>query len=938
MLHRANLTVLALAACLFLSSNTCQYTFGQGALLNQAISECLQLPLSPTTPIPPPYTPGGAGRFEANHGQADDRYPLLGRGPGYFLYLNAHETILDLRPAQRVIRLTLDGAAAGAPLLEPEGEVNYFLGAEPSAWLTNVPTYREVGYRGVYPGVDLVYYRKDGHLEHDFRLAAGADPARIRWRFSGVDRVTPDGEGLLLVAGAARMRWHAPLALQGTRRIPVRYQIHPDGAVGFALGAYDRTQPLVIDPVMEYLTYLGQRGGEVAGRSTVDPQGNIILTGATTDPVYPVTPGAPLTNPQGFRPANILISKFDPTGTRLLASTYIGGGDAEMAAAVSTDAAGNLYVTGATNSPDWPTTANAFQRRPATMEPGKTDPGNCFVVKLNPSASALLYSTFLSGNQTDGCIALAVDAAGHAYVTGGSDSPNFPTSPGAYQARPRLGSAQVRYDVFVAKLVADGSALSYSTFVGGSGSETGHGIAIDAAGHAYVTGVTNSPNFPTTAGALRSTLAGSGGSPLFYPIGDAFAFKLNPTGSELLYSTYLGGARDDSGLAIAVDSSGSAYIAGNTLSRDFPVTTGALQRDWRGEGGNAGLPAGDAFVAKLNPAGTALVYSTLLGGARDDRAVSLALGTGNTLHIAGHTLSTDFPVSADAAQATQRSTNLTAPLQTGDGFYAHLNAEGNRLLYSTYLGGADNDWLSGIAVAPSGAVVVTGNTTSANLAVSANAFQRTFFGGDAQWNPAGDLLIARFNNPPAIAYANAASYATGAVAPRLITTLVGTGFTAQSRFVFDGVPAEVLYSTPTQAAVVVPAGVRNPTTLVVDNQPPVVIPVVPAQPALFTANASGSGPGAILNQDSSLNTAANAARPGEIVVLYGTGDGPGPVQATVAGRPAEVLYAGPSAGLTIGLVQVNIRVPAETPAGAQPVTIRVGAASSQSGVTVAIRE
>ncbi|OYW09495.1 MAG: hypothetical protein B7X34_06650 [Acidobacteriia bacterium 12-62-4] len=189
-----------------------------------------------------------------------------------------------------------------------------------------------------------------------------------------------------------------------------------------------------------------------------------------------------------------------------------------------------------------------------------------------------------------------------------------------------------------------------------------------------------------------------------------------------------------------------------------------------------------------------------------------------------------------------------------------------------------------------------------------------------------------------MAYANAASYATGAVAPRLITTLVGSGFTPQSRFIFDGVAAEVLYSTPNQASVVVPAGVRNPTTLVVDNQPPVIIPVVPAQPALFTANSAGTGPGAILNQDASLNTAANAARPGEIVVLYGTGDGPGPVQATVAGRSAEVLYAGPSAGLTTGLVQVNIRVPAGTPAGAQPVTIRVGAASSQPGVTVAIRE
>jgi uncharacterized protein (TIGR03437 family) len=937
MLNRATFTVVTLAFCLVLSSNTCQYTFGQPELLRDAVDKCLNLSLSPI-PIPPRYTPGGQGRFEANQGQADARYPLLGRGAGYFLYLNPQETVIDLRPAQRTIRLTLDGATPGAPLLEPEGEVNYLLGNDPSRWITGVPTYREVGYGGVYPGIDLVYYRKDGHLEHDFRLAPGADAQRIRWRFAGVDRLSPDGDGLLLEAGEARMRWRAPVARQGRRPVAARYQLHADGTVGFALGSYDRTQPLVIDPVMEYLTYLGQRGGEVAGRSTVDSQGNLILAGATTDPVYPVTPGATITNPQGFRPSNVLISKFDPTGTRLLASTYIGGGNAEMAAAVATDAAGNLYITGVTDSPDWPTTANAWQRRPAPMDPGKQDPANCFVAKLNPAGSALLYSTLLSGSERDGCVAMAVDAAGHAYVTGGSDSPNFPTSPGAYQARVRLGSDQIRYDVFVAKLTPDGAALAYSTFVGGTGSETGHGIAIDSGGHAYVTGVTNSPNFPVTAGAWRSTLAGTGGSPLFYPIGDAFAFKLNPTGTDLLYSTYLGGARDDSGFAIAVDSTGHAYIAGNTLSRDFPVTTRALQREWRGEGGNAGLPAGDAFVVKLNPSGGAPVYSTLLGGARDDRALSLALGAGGTVHIVGHTLSTDFPLSADAPQKTNRSTNLTSPLQTGDGFYAQLDPAGERLPFSTYLGGAGNEWLSGVAVTPAGAVVVTGNSASADLPVSANAFGRTYFGADGGWAIVGDLLVARFADPPSIAYANAASYATGAVAPRLITVLAGSGFTAQSRFRFDGIPAEVLYSTPTQAAVVVPAGVRNSTVLTVDDRPPMVIPVVPAQPALFTANASGTGPGAILNQNASLNTAANAARPGEIVVLYGTGDGPGPVQATVAGRPAEVLYAGPSAGLTIGLVQVNIRVPAGTPAGAQPVTIRVGAASSQPGVTVAIRE
>ena len=338
----------------------------------------------------------------------------------------------------------------------------------------------------------------------------------------------------------------------------------------------------------------------------------------------------------------------------------------------------------------------------------------------------------------------------------------------------------------------------------------------------------------------------------------------------------------------------------------------------------------------LNPSGSALVFSTLLGGSRDDRAISLTLGPDHSVHLVGQTLSTDYPVTPDAAQPTNRTANSQSPVSTGDGFYLQLDPSGSRLLYSTYLGGSADDWLSGISLDSRGTAIVTGGTSSSNLPVTPDAYQRTYFGAVDSLLPAGDILVSRFANIPPLAYANAASYATGAVSPRLITTIVGTGFNAQSRFLFDGTPAEILYVTLTQAAVVVPPSVRNSTTLTVQGLAPLVIPVVPAQPALFTANASGSGPGAILNQDSSLNSSSNPARPGDIVVLYGTGDGPGPVVATIAGRPAEVLYAGPSPGLTAGLVQINVRVPDATPQGPQPVAFRVGTAESQRGVTVAI--
>lgn len=947
MVNRPTLTVLVVSLGILLSSSSSEKSYcGPGSASEQIEDWAVGFGCIPARgrsgppiyPIGPgPY--GGSLRFEANRGQTSEAYPYLGKGNGFYLYLNAQETVIDFRPANRVVHLNLVGAHAGAPLLKPAGEINYFLGADPQRWLRGVPTYEEMGYHDVYPGIDLVYYGREGTLEHDFRLAPGADASQIRWHFSGIDRLTAEGDSLVLQAGKARMRWDPPVAWQTGRRVAARYQLHADGTVGFALAPYDRTKPLTIDPVMNYLSYLGNRGGEVAGRSAVDSQGNIYVVGATSDPAYPVTPGAVLPTATGFAPSNIVVSKLDPTGTRLLYSTYIGGGDGDFAAGVAVDAQGAIYLTGATGSIDFPVTANAFQRRPAAVPTGKTDLGNCFVAKLNAAGSTLVYSTFLSGSERDGCTAIAVDAAGSAYVTGGTESTDFPTTPDVVQGRYRLGSGLPRYDVLVAKLSPDGSALAYATLLGGSGSETGHGIAVDSRGNAYITGATNSANFPVSTGAYRTTYGGQGGTPQFVPVGDAFLFKLNASGTQVIYSTYLGGARDDAAFAVAVDAADSAYVAGNTLSRDFPVTAGAYQREWKGEGGQTIIPAGDAFVAKFNPSGTALVYSTLLGGARDDRAISLALAPDNSIHVVGHSLSTDYPVTADATQARNRSTNTTDIFAAGDGFYTHLDPAGARLLYSTYLGGSSNDWLSGVSRLPSGEVVVTGTTGSPDLNVTANALQRTYFGASEHLRPTGDLLVARFGSAPAVAFANAASYATGAVAPRLITTLVGSGFTGATRFVFDGIAAEVLYVTPTQAAVVVPTGVRNPTSLVVDGGAPTLIPVVSAQPALFTANSSGTGPGAILNQDGALNTAANPAAAGEIVVLYGTGQGASDsgIEATIAGRPAEVLYAGPSPGLTVGLVQVNVRVPAGVPAGPQPVLIRAGGAVSQSGVTVAIR-
>jgi hypothetical protein len=290
------------------------------------------------------------------------------------------------------------------------------------------------------------------------------------------------------------------------------------------------------------------------------------------------------------------------------------------------DSAGNAYVTGFTVSADFPTTAGAFQ----PVFHG-TPARQSFVAKLNPTGTALVYSTYLGGSGFDRTNGIAVDGAGNAYVTGVTGSTNFPTTAAAFQPASGGGS-----NAFVTKLDPAGAVLVYSTYLGGSGNDEGFGIAVDSAGHAYVTGFTSSPNFPTTVGAFDGTLGGTN---------DAFVTKLNPTGSALVYSSYLGGSGSDLGLGIAMDSAGNAYVSGRTSSPDFPTTAGAFQPAFGG-GTN------DAFVTKLDPTGSALVYSTYLGGSGSDPAAAIAVDGAGNAYVTGTTSSPNFPTTAGAFQPT----------------------------------------------------------------------------------------------------------------------------------------------------------------------------------------------------------------------------------------------------------------------------------------------
>jgi hypothetical protein len=379
----------------------------------------------------------------------------------------------------------------------------------------------------------------------------------------------------------------------------------------------------------------------------------------------------------------------------LLYSTYAGGSGNDYANGIAVDAAGNAYVTGATYSTNFPATAGVFQ---TALRTGSED---TFVMKLEPGGTALVYSTYLGGNGKDSGLSIAVDAIGNAYVTGFTDSTNFPATAGAFQTRSRGFE-----DAFVTKLNSNGTALLYSSYLGGNGTDAGQGIAIDSAGNAYVTGTTFSTNFPTTAGAFQ-TAPGAG----FY---DAFVAKLSPTGAALVYSTYLGGGYD-AGTGIAVDVEGSAYVTGTTDSASgFPITAGAFQTTYGGGDG-------DAFVTKLNAAGTALIYSTFLGGSGYDFGYGIAVDTAGYAYVTGFAGSTNFPATPGAFQTVSGGIY--------NAFVTKVSPAGTALVYSTYLGGNLADQGRGIAVDSAGSAYVTGMTSSPNFPVSAGVFQTTY-GGD----------------------------------------------------------------------------------------------------------------------------------------------------------------------------------------------------------------
>jgi len=502
-----------------------------------------------------------------------------------------------------------------------------------------------------------------------------------------------------------------PRSFQGNgEAIICDYRLLDSFSLGFDCKGRDSSKKLTIDPLV-YSTFLGGIANDYAYSVDVDAMGQAYVVGRAASVDFPTTPGAFNTTHGGSSGQyDVFVTKLNSTGSGLIYSTFIGGSADDMGFSIVVDAQGCAYITGHSDSSDFPTTLNASDKTYAT--------GEGFVTKLNSTGSGLVYSTYLGGQSDDASLSIDLDSSDNAYVTGVTSSFDFPTTLGAFKTVKSVGS----YDAFVAKLDGEGSTLIYSTFLGGDGDEESNSITVDPLGYAYVAGRTASPNFPTTPGAFNTSYGDNR---------DAFVTKLNTAGTALVYSTFLGGTNYDAAWAIAVDTSGDAVVAGFTLSFDFPMTPGSWDTTYSGNY--------DSFVTRLNATGAALVYSTYLGGSGWDECRSIALDSSGNAFVTGRTNSMNFNVTSGAYNRSFSG--------LWDVFATEVDVTGHRLLYSTYIGGAGIDQGSGVALDASANLYLVGDTQSPDFPTTPQAFDPTHnFQSDAfalklNTTPFPDLLV-----------------------------------------------------------------------------------------------------------------------------------------------------------------------------------------------------
>ncbi len=674
--------------------------------------------------------------FEPNLGQSSPDVRFLSHGQGYGFYLTKHAAVLQFGSGQIELQVAngqVPSGITGETALP--GKVNYLRG-ERASWLRGVPTFARVRMSSVYPGVDLVYYGNHRQLEYDFVVHPGANVQRIAFAARNAElRVSEEGQ-LTMKSGGSEVHWHAPVAYQeidGERRaVAAKYEV-AGSEIRFRVGEYDHARDLVIDPVMVYSTYVGGNGGETgdAGNAiAVDSTGHAYIAGVASSTNFPVTSNA--MQPSAHGNDDAFVAKLNPQGTGYVYSTYLGGGGQDIAWALAIDSAGNAYVTGQTGSglhgqSAFPTTAGAYQR----TQNANVLNNSVFVTKLSADGTDLLYSTYLSGTNDSVASSIAVDSGGHAYVLTNTAG-GFPVTSAAYQKT--AGTHSCQFEQFadgqaqvVTKLNPTGTALVYSTYVG-HGCDYGSGIAVNSSGEAYIVGHTQDSAYPVTSGEVGSKFGG---------VVDGFVTRLNASGTGLVYSTFLGGSLADFANAIALDSSGYAYIAGGT-DGSFPTTSGAYQPTASDNGYRKG------FVTKLSPMGKALIYSTYVRDAANVSFSSIAVDKSHYAHVTGYTDGSQYPATGTAVQGTcHQGTSgcLTQAVVT------KLNATGSGLLYSSYFGASDanNNYFpgnigNGIAVDGNGGFYITGRT-SGGLKTSSTAAEPSYRSN----GNSTDAFVAKFN-------------------------------------------------------------------------------------------------------------------------------------------------------------------------------------------------
>ncbi|MBN2515770.1 MAG: SBBP repeat-containing protein, partial [Deltaproteobacteria bacterium] len=582
-------------------------------------------------------------RFESNQGQTDSQVRYLSRNPGYDLFLTPCEAVMVPHRQQKkqstgsamsgpettdktdvqtrnVVRMRLVGANPEPAITGRDklpGKSHYFIGNDRKHWHTDIPQYGRVAYEGVYPGIDLAFYGTNRQLEYDFVVRPGADPKKIMITFSGMDTIDPEKNGgLILKMGSDTIVHHAPKIYQEIngekRNIKGHYVLYDGNRAGFHVAPYDTRRPLVIDPELTYSTYIGGINLDNCNGIAIDSSGHAYITGGTDSPNFPIN------NPQVKNSGrDVFITKLDSDGSTLMYTTYLGGSNNDEAFSIAIDSNKNVFITGKTSS-----SADFPMVNPVQNIYGG-NPSDAFVIKIDDTGSVISYSTYHGGDLEDVGYGIAVDNVGDAYVTGYTFSTNFPTQNPYQTYVPGSGN-----NVFVTKINSVGPARTYSTYLCGSNDDYGQSMAVDSAKNAYVTGYTDSVDFPTAGTPSPAQSSKNNGN-------DAFVTKLSDNGSSLVYSTFVGGRFEDHGQGIAVDTDGNAYITGRTTSDDLPTTGSSYQ---------SSIATGqDAFILKLNTAGSSFVYLTYLGGNRTDEGLGIAVDGNKYAYVTGRTLSSDFP-------------------------------------------------------------------------------------------------------------------------------------------------------------------------------------------------------------------------------------------------------------------------------------------------------